>query len=72
MTEQGMNATTTQQPSPLAQAIDGHNRVFGYELRLPMLPEHVELAAELAELRGRNDIASALRLALKQTLEVDE
>ena len=57
---------------PLQQALDDFNLVFDYDLHLPMIPEHIETAADMAELRGRVDIAQALRLALKQTLEVDE
>ena len=57
---------------PLQQALDDFNQIFDYDLRLPMIPEHIETAADMAELRGRVDIAQALRLALKQTLEVDE
>lgn len=58
--------------SPLEDAVALFNRTFKYDLRLPILPEHVECAAELAGLRGRKDIAQALRLALKQTLATDE
>jgi hypothetical protein len=60
------------QPSPLALAVADFNRAFDYDLRLPVLPQHVATAADLAEMRGRSDIAENLRLALKQALEVDE
>ena len=72
MTEQGVRAQALHLANPLQLALDDFNQVFDYGLRLPMIPEHIETAAELAEMRGRSDIADALRLALKETLEVDE
>lgn len=48
------------QESPLAAAVNRFNEVFGYHLRLPMCQEDLEMAAELAALRGRQDIAQEL------------
>jgi hypothetical protein len=61
-----------QTGAALADAVDAFNRVFGYGLTLPALPEDIDAAAELAALRGRQDVADDLRLALKQTLQSDE
>ena len=71
MTEQGVQAQALQL-NPLRQALNDFNLVFDYDLRLPALPEHILTAADLAEMRGRTDIAENLRLALKQALGVDE
>ena len=71
MTEQGMNARALRL-TPLHLALNEFNLVFDYDLCLPILPEHIETAADLAAMRGRQDIADGLRLALKQTLEADE
>ena len=59
------------EPASLQAAIDDFNLVFEYDLRLPILPEHVETAADMAAMRGRQDIADGLRSALKvsQTCE---
>ena len=38
-------------------------------LKLPMTEEFLEMAAEMAALRGRHDVANDLRTALKQALE---
>jgi hypothetical protein len=71
MTEQGIHAKAAPVIS-LRDAIAAFNMVFDYDLSLPIIPEHVATAADLAEMRGRSDIAQDLRLALKQALEVDE
>ena len=74
MTEQGLHFASRF--SPIQDAVNDFNLIFeqssGLRLLLPMLPEHVELAAEFAALRGRQDIADELRLAVKQTLEAGE
>jgi len=50
--------------SPLGAALRDYNAAFKATLALPIWPEAVDLAAEIAELRGRKDIALKLRLAL--------
>ena len=56
--------TATNSKTPVADALAVFNQVFDYDLRTPILPEHIETAAELAEMRGRADIAQDLRAAL--------
>ena len=64
---------TPQVSSPLSAAVAQFNLVLGepmgVHMDLPILPELVELAAEFSALRGRQDIADDLRLALKETLQ---
>ena len=60
--------TPSHKSTPLRAALDGFNLVFDYSLSCPILPEHVEAAAELAAIRGRQDIADELRAALAETL----
>jgi hypothetical protein len=52
--------------SPLARAVARFNEVFGWDLRLPTWPEAIQTAARLVELRGRRDVALALRIALAE------
>ena len=52
--------------TPLQLALEMFNTVFERDLRAPILPEYVEMAAEFAELRGRHDVADELRFALRQ------
>lgn len=66
MTEQGL--TFCVRTPSLAEAVARFNELFGYTLLLPALPEDIENAAELAALRGRQDIADDIRTALKQSL----
>ena len=54
--------------SPLQHALERFNKRFRYDLRTPIEPHHVELAAEVAEARGERDLALALRLALRDTM----
>lgn len=53
-----------QDKTPLRVALAQFNDAFGDDLTLPMWPETVRAAAELAELRGRKDIAEAILAAL--------
>jgi len=53
--------------SPLAHAVNQFNQVFGYDLRLPMFRGDVLVCADLAALRGRADVAAALRIALQES-----
>lgn len=48
---------------------DSRHNFSGYSLKLPMSPENVEMAADLAALRGRQDVADDLRTALKEAIE---
>lgn len=57
--------------TPLQEALALFNEAFGYDLRTPIIAEHVETAAELAALRGRQDIATELRTALALTITAD-
>lgn len=64
-----MNSTRVHifiKPSPLQRAVSRFNEFAGYDLRLPMEAKDVGTAALLAELRGRHDIATELRLALQE------
>ena len=57
--------------SPMALAVAKFNEVFGYGIALPMVAEDYETMAELAALRGRQDIADLMREALEMaTTEV--
>lgn len=53
----------------IQKAIDNLNAAFGFDIRLPIMDVDVRNLADLAELRGRNDIADCLRDALQ--LEMD-
>lgn len=59
-----MMQSPVQDKTPLRLALDKFNAVFGDDLTLPMWPETVRAAAELAKLRGRADIAAELLAAL--------
>jgi hypothetical protein len=54
--------------SPLTEAVARFNEVFGYGIALPMMAEDVETMAELAALRGRHDVAEALRSGLTKDM----
>jgi len=69
MTEQGVRWQLPVTDSPLRAAIDRFDEYFGYDIHLPMLTEDVQAAADMAELRGRHDIAEEIRAALKLTLQ---
>ena len=56
------------QITALGAALARFNKTFDRTLALPIWPEHVEAAAELADMRGRNDIADELRAALEAEL----
>ena len=48
----------------LQQALHDFNWTFDYEVREPVTGLDVESAAVMAEVRGRPDLAQALRVAL--------
>lgn len=52
--------------SPLARAVETYNAQFGTDLRLPIDPEVVEMAANIAERRGKPQLAVDLRAALTE------
>lgn len=56
------------QQTTLQDALDAFNEAFDRPLKLPMTVEFLEMAADFAELRGRHDVATDLRTALKDAL----
>ncbi len=52
-------------PTPLQQAVAKYNAAFGTSVSLPCAREIVEKLAEIAQLRGRSDIAAELTAAIK-------
>lgn len=57
--------------SPLRVALERFNAKFDYDLALPLPARDVESAAWIAEQRGKPEIALALRIALKEQMELE-
>ena len=57
--------------SGLAAALGRFNQAFDYSFVLPMCREDLLAAAELARLRGRNDICHEIRVAGNYPCECD-
>lgn len=67
---QGMRERFLEALPKLARAVEEFNRLFEYDLRLPVDVKTLESAAMIAELRGQPALAASLRSTLPKAMEV--